>query len=39
MYDVNPDISVNAVKDALGVAWATANKYLKATKDARTQTA
>jgi hypothetical protein len=39
MYDVNPDISVNAVKDALGVAWATAKKYLDATKEARTQTA
>lgn len=39
MYDVNPDISVNAVKDALGVAWATAKKYLDATKDARLQTA
>lgn len=35
MYDVNPDISVNAVKDALGVAWATAKKMLDATKEAR----
>lgn len=39
MYDVNPDISVNAVKDALGCAWATAKKYLEATKEARMQTA
>lgn len=35
MYDVDPDISVNAVKDALGIAWATAKKYLDATKEAR----
>lgn len=39
MYDVNPDISVNAVAQALGVAWATARKYLDATKEARLQTA
>jgi hypothetical protein len=39
MYDVNPDISVNAVAQALGVAWATANKHLNATKEARLQTA
>jgi hypothetical protein len=35
MYDVDPDISVNAIKNALGIAWATADKYLKATKEAR----
>lgn len=35
MYDVDPDISVNAIAQALGIAWATANKYLKATKEAR----
>lgn len=35
MYDVDPDISVNAVKEALGIAWATAKKYLDATKEAR----
>lgn len=35
MYDVDPDISTNAIAKALGVAWATADKYLKATKEAR----
>ena len=35
MLDVDPDISVNAIKKALGCAWATADKYLKATKEAR----
>jgi hypothetical protein len=35
MYDVDPDISVNAIAKALGIAWATADKYLKATKEAR----
>lgn len=35
MYDVDPDISVNAIKNALGIAWATADKHLKATKEAR----
>jgi hypothetical protein len=39
MYDVDPDISVNAIKNALGIAWATADKYLKATKEARGVTA
>lgn len=35
MLDVDPDISTNAVAKALGCAWATADKYLKASKDAR----
>lgn len=35
MYDVDPDISVNAIAKSLGIAWATADKYLKATKKAR----
>jgi hypothetical protein len=35
MYDVDPDITANAVSKALGIAWATADKYLKATKEAR----
>lgn len=35
MYDVEPDISVNAIKVALGIAWATAAKYLAETKEAR----
>jgi hypothetical protein len=39
MYDVDPDISANAVKESLGVAWATAKKYLDATKEARGLTA
>lgn len=39
MYDVDPDISVNAIATSLGVAWATAKKYLEATKEARLQTA
>jgi hypothetical protein len=35
MYDVDPDITANAIKEKLGIAWATADKYLKATKEAR----
>ena len=35
MYDVDPEISVNAIKSALGIAWATAAKYLSETKEAR----
>lgn len=35
MYDVDPDISANAAAKALGIAWATADKYLRATKEAR----
>jgi len=35
MYDVDPDISANAIAKALDIAWATADKYLKATKEAR----
>lgn len=35
MYDVDPDITANAASKALGIAWATADKYLKATKEAR----
>lgn len=35
MYDVDPDIAVNAIAKALGIAWATADKLLKATKEAR----
>lgn len=39
MYDVDPDISVNAIAKALGIAWATADKHLRATKEAREVTA
>jgi hypothetical protein len=39
MYDVDPDISVNAIAQALGIAWATAKKHLDATKEARGLTA
>lgn len=35
MYDLDPDISVNAIATALGISWATAKKYLEATKEAR----
>lgn len=35
MLDVDPDISANAISKALGCAWATADKYLNATKEAR----
>jgi len=35
MFDVDPDISVEQVRKALGIAWATAKKYLEATKEAR----
>ena len=35
MYDVDPDISTNGVAKSLGIAWQTADKYLKATKEAR----
>lgn len=35
MYDVDPDIVPNAIAKALGISWATADKYLKETKEAR----
>jgi hypothetical protein len=35
MYDVDPDISVNSIAERLGIAWATAKKYLEETKEAR----
>lgn len=35
MLDVDPEISTNAVAKALGIAWATADKYLKASKEVR----
>jgi Protein of unknown function (DUF2637) len=35
MYDIDPDISVNAISAALGIAWATAAKYRAETKEAR----
>lgn len=35
MLDVDPEISTNAVAKALGIAWATADKFLKASKEAR----
>ena len=35
MFDLDPDISVNAIAKALGVHWKTAEKYLNATKEAR----
>jgi hypothetical protein len=39
MYTVNPDISVNEARKAVGIAWETAKKYLDATKEARGLTA
>lgn len=35
MYDVDPEITANSISKALGIAWATADKHLKATKAAR----
>ena len=35
MFDLDPDISVNAIAKALGVHWKTGEKYLNATKEAR----
>lgn len=35
MYDLDPDIAVNAIAQGLGIAWATAAKYLAETKEAR----
>jgi hypothetical protein len=35
MFDLDPDISVNAVRNAMGIAWQTAKNYLDATKEAR----
>lgn len=39
MFDVDPDVAVNAIAKAIGVAWPTAKKYLDATKEARGLTA
>ena len=35
MYDVDPDVSVNAIAKALGIAWPTAAKYYYQSKEAR----
>jgi response regulator of citrate/malate metabolism len=35
MYDVDYEITPNAAATALGISWATAKKYLDATKEAR----
>ncbi len=35
MFDLDPDISVNAIAKSLGVHWNTAKSYLTATKEAR----
>lgn len=39
MYDVDPEITPNNAATNLGISWATAKKYLEATKEARTLTA
>jgi Protein of unknown function (DUF2637) len=39
MFDVDPDITPEEARKALGIAWATADKYLKATREARGLTA
>lgn len=35
MYDLDPDIAVNAIAKNLGISWQTAKNHLEATKEAR----